>query len=69
MEASGASSKKDFINKIFICRKEIQETKHWLQMLETCFESRKEEIKVLWQESQELTLIFSKIASSSRKEA
>jgi len=28
MEANGGSSKKDFKNKIFICRKEIQETKH-----------------------------------------
>lgn len=28
MEANGASSKKDFTNKIFICKKEIMETKH-----------------------------------------
>lgn len=28
MEANGASSKKDFRNKIFICKKEAQETKH-----------------------------------------
>lgn len=28
MEANGASSKKDFRNKIHICKKEIQETKH-----------------------------------------
>ncbi len=27
MEANGASSKKDFKNKIFICKKEAQETK------------------------------------------
>lgn len=27
-EANAASSKKDFRNKIFICRKEIQETKY-----------------------------------------
>lgn len=30
MEANGASSKIDFRNKIFICKKEAQETKHWL---------------------------------------
>ncbi|MDO8424144.1 MAG: four helix bundle protein, partial [bacterium] len=35
MEANGASSRKDFINKIFICKKEIQETKHWLRMLKS----------------------------------
>ena len=28
MEANGASSPKDFANKIFICKKESQETKH-----------------------------------------
>lgn len=28
MEANGASWKKDFRNKIFICKKEVQETKH-----------------------------------------
>ena len=27
-EANGASSKKDFRNKIYICKKEAQETKH-----------------------------------------
>lgn len=32
-EANGASSKKDFRNKIYICKKEIQETKHWLRMI------------------------------------
>lgn len=30
MEATGASSKRDFANKIFICKKEAQESKHWL---------------------------------------
>jgi four helix bundle protein len=60
MEATGASSKKDFINKIFICRKEVQETKHWLRMLAVCLEDEKEEIRILWKEAQELTLIFPK---------
>ena len=30
-EANGASSKKDFKNKIHICKKEAKETKYWLQ--------------------------------------
>jgi four helix bundle protein len=68
MEANGASSKKDFTNKIFICKKEAQETKHWLRMLSGCVESNlREKIKTLWNECQELTLIFQKIGSSSRK--
>ena len=64
MEANNASSRKDFANKIFICKKEAQETKHWLRMLSTCFPDRREEIKVLWQEAHELTMIFQKITNS-----
>ncbi len=66
MEANGASSKKDFQNKIFICKKEAQETKHWLRMLATCFTERKDEIKLLWTEAQELTMIFQEITNSLR---
>jgi four helix bundle protein len=66
MEANGASSKKDFANKIFICKKEAQETKHWLRMLAVCFPGTKEELKSLWQEAQELTMIFQKITTSLR---
>ncbi|PIP74440.1 MAG: four helix bundle protein [Candidatus Levybacteria bacterium CG_4_9_14_3_um_filter_35_16] len=67
-EANGASSKKDFRNKIFICKKEAIETKYWLRLLVKANESSEPlvgECKVLWQEAQELTLIFSKIAKSS----
>jgi four helix bundle protein len=32
-ESNNASSKKDFRNKIFICKKEVQETKYWLQLI------------------------------------
>lgn len=64
MEANGASSKKDFKNKIYICKKETQETKHWLRMMAGYFSERKEEIRRLWKEAQELTLIFGKIVST-----
>jgi four helix bundle protein len=67
MEASGASSKKDFRNKIFICRKEANETKHWLRMLADFAPDKKAEFRKLWKESQELTLIFSKITRSLDK--
>jgi len=66
MEANGASSKKDFKNKICICRKEAQETKHWLRMIATYAPEEKEEIRKLWQEAQELTMIFQKILNSAR---
>lgn len=64
MEANAASSKRDFRNKIFICKKEAQETKHWLRMLAQCFPERREEIRKLWKECQELTMIFQRITSS-----
>ncbi|MFH1656690.1 MAG: four helix bundle protein [Candidatus Nealsonbacteria bacterium] len=66
MEANGASSKKDFKNKIYICKKETQETKHWLRMIANCVPERKQEIREIWQECQELTLIFQKITMSLR---
>jgi four helix bundle protein len=67
MEANAASSKKDFRNKIYICKKEAQETKHWLRMLAQCAPGSKEGIRKLWQECHELTLIFHKITISLRE--
>ena len=70
MEANGASSKRDFTNKIFICKKECHESKYWLRMLASCVaESVLVDSRIIWKEAQELTLIFQKIASSSRKSA
>jgi four helix bundle protein len=66
MEANGASSKADFTNKIFLCKKESQETKHWLRMLLSCNSEKNEEIQSLWKECQELVLIFQKITSTIR---
>src|SRR5262245_41190636 len=63
-EAIGASSKKDFRNKIYICKKEIQETKYWLRILSRAEEKIKKDARTLWKEAQELTLIFQKIVSS-----
>ena len=66
MEANGGSSKKDFRNKIFICKKETQETKHWLRMLAKADQNYKNDCQKIWCETQELTLIFGKIISSLR---
>lgn len=65
MEANGASSKKDFRNKICICKKEARETKHWLRMIARANPQKTAECRGLWEEAQELTLIFSKIIISS----
>lgn len=65
-EANGASSKKDFHNKIHICKKEAIETKYWLRILNKATNVYLQECRELWKEAHELTLIFSKIASSSK---
>jgi len=68
MEANCASSKKDFRNKIFICKKEAQETKHWLRMLNKLVPNESEVINKLHREAHELVLIFQKISSSLKIE-
>jgi len=60
MEAINGSSKKDFKNKIFICKKEAQETKYWLEMLKESDSDQTELINKLSQECHELNLIFQK---------
>jgi len=62
MEANQASSKKDFKNKISICRKESNESKHWLRMISKANIDKREDCRKLWKEAHELTLIFSKIS-------
>jgi len=59
-EANNASSKKDFKNKIFICKKESQETKYWLKLLKEC-QPNNLVIDKLSQECHEFNLIFQKI--------
>jgi len=66
-EANGADSKKDFIHKIGISKREARETKHWLRMSVKIEPFLKEKAINLWQEAEELNLIFSKIIRSSRK--
>src|SRR3989344_4492563 len=60
MEANDASSKKDFRNKIFICKKESEETKYWLKMLLSCYPSEEKLINALHDECHQLVMIFQK---------
>lgn len=64
-EANGASSKKDFRNKIFICKKEAKETLYWLRLIEGVISTQDLQYLNLKKEANELMLIFSKIASHS----
>lgn len=66
-EANNASSKSDFRNKIYICKKETNETKYWLRILTKANPDLKDNARGLWQEAQELNLIFQKIVNSLNK--
>lgn len=59
-EANDAVSRKDFRNKIGICNKEVSETKYWLRMLAKAEPNLKEQARSLWQEANELHMIFAK---------
>ena len=65
-EANGASSRKDFKNKIFICKKESKETKYWLRILARSVKELTNECRELWIEAQEFTMMFSKIAVNTK---
>lgn len=67
-EANEAESKKDFIHKISISKKESKESKYWLRLLATTHPEHKMAIRELWKENQELLLIFSKIIRSCKGE-
>jgi four helix bundle protein len=67
MEADGAESRKDFIHKLGICKKECKETKHWLRMIAIADSVSKDKCKDLWRECQELTLIFSAIINKTKE--
>lgn len=48
MKANQASSKKDFKNKIRICTKETNETKHWIRMVARVNPDKNKECRKLW---------------------
>lgn len=68
LEADDAESKKDFIHKMSIARKESRENKHWLRMIVVAVPELKDEARKLWKEAQELNLIFSSIIRKKREQ-
>ena len=60
-EADDAVSRRDFRHRISICKKEARETKHWLRMIAAAVPELKEPARGLWQEANELHLIFASI--------
>ena len=67
IEANEALSKKDFVMRIKICRKEAKESRYWLKLIDTNGEPEQEnDRKDLVQESRELMYIFGAILTKSR---
>jgi|SRR3989338_10330451 len=65
-EADEASSKKDFINKLSIAKKETKETKYWFRIIAHVLPEVKVPARALWKEAQELNLIFATIVRNTR---
>lgn len=65
-EADCAESRKDFEHKLGISKKEAKETKHHLRMIAKAEPEIKDEARKLWQEANELQLIFISIINKSR---
>jgi len=65
IEANGALSKKDFVMRIKICRKEAKESEFWLKLLEVDALGKRNEQKMLLKESAELNRIFGSIVTKS----
>jgi len=67
IEANEALSKKDFVMRIKICRKEAKESRYWLRLIDTGVKSELEqERKELEDEASELTHIFGSIVTKSQ---
>jgi len=67
IEANEALSKKDFIYRIKICRKEAKESRYWLRLIDTdSSEVLQKQSQKLTKESQELMNIFGAILHKSQ---
>ena len=66
IEANESLSKKDFILRIKISRKEAKETRYWLRLIEINSDELETQRKVLVKESGELMRIFGSILEKSK---
>jgi four helix bundle protein len=66
IEANESLSKKDFIMRIKICRKETKETIYWLKLLDLGNADMQLKCKSLFDEATQLTKIFSAIVQKSK---
>lgn len=66
IEANEALSKKDFLMRIKICRKEAKESGYWLKLIEANNPDLRNEQELLLKESIELMKIFGSILTKSQ---
>lgn len=66
-EADGADSKKDFIFKYALVRKEGKETNYWLRLIEDTNPAIKHRMESINQEGKEIVKIISSIILSSKR--
>ncbi len=66
-EADCAESRKDFVHKLGICKKESKETMHWLRMITKATPELQDEARSLWKEANELQLIFISIVKKTKE--
>lgn len=66
-EATAASSKADFVNKVIIALKEARETSFWLRIVQRKNLAPRSSSDLLLQEAEEIKKILGSIASKTRK--
>jgi four helix bundle protein len=67
IEANESLSKKDFVMRIKICRKEVKESRYWLRLIDTYDKPEQEkDRKYLVNEATELMNIFGAILAKSK---
>lgn len=65
-EANNACSKKDFINKLYISLKEANETKYWIELLNTSNPEKTEQLENLNNECLQIIKILQSIINKSK---
>ena len=66
-EADDAGTRKEFLYRVSVCKRESRETKYWLRMVATAVGDLKPDARTHWLEAKELHLIFAAIYRNSRK--
>jgi four helix bundle protein len=66
IEANESLSRKDFVMRIKICRKESKEGSYWLKLAELRNSVGEKQRRLLVEEAMQLTKIFSSIAEKSK---